>query len=270
MKYCAIASGSNGNCYYVAKDDSAILIDAGINSKHIHLRMYNLGLLPTQIKAIFITHEHSDHIIGLSVFAKKYNLPVYITKGSYDGTRLHLPSHLVHIISPDEVVEIGGLKVYGIPKFHDAKEPCSFLVSDGTYNIGVLTDIGRPCENVQHVIQHSDVLLLESNYDEEMLRTGRYSYFLKNRISSGWGHLSNRVAVELFNAYKTDRLKHLILTHLSGENNTVDLVQQTFEPHCERIQLHVATRYQETELFDLKLVLENHVTTFSIPSALSS
>jgi phosphoribosyl 1,2-cyclic phosphodiesterase len=123
---------------------------------------------------------------------------------------------------------------------------------------------------VQHVIQHSDVLLLESNYDEEMLRTGRYSYFLKNRISSGWGHLSNRVAVELFNAYKTDRLKHLILTHLSGENNTVDLVQQTFEPHCERIQLHVATRYQETELFDLKLVLENHVASFSILSALSS
>lgn len=270
MKYCAIASGSNGNCYYVAKDDSAILIDAGINSKHMHLRMYNLGILPTQIKAIFITHEHSDHTRGLSVFAKKYNLPVYITKGSYDGTRLHLPSHLVHIISPNQVVEIGGLKVYGIPKYHDAKEPCSFLVSDGTYNIGVLTDIGRPCENVQHVIQHSDVLLLESNYDEEMLRTGRYSYFLKNRISSGWGHLSNRVAVELFNAYKTDRLKHLILTHLSGENNTVDLVQQTFEPHCERIQLHVATRYQETELFDLKLVLENHVASFSILSALSS
>lgn len=270
MKYCAIASGSNGNCYYVAKDDSAILIDAGINSKHIHLRMYNLGILPTQIKAIFITHEHSDHIRGLSVFAKKYNLPVYITKGSYEGTRLQLPSHLVHIINHDEVVEIGGLKVYGIPKYHDAKEPCSFLVSDGTYNIGILTDIGRPCENVQHVIQHSDVLLLESNYDEDMLRIGRYSYFLKNRISSGWGHLSNRVAVELFNAHKTKRLKHLILTHLSGENNTVDLVQQTFEPHCEHIKLHVATRYQETELFDLKHVLEQHLAAFSMPVALSS
>jgi len=103
-----------------------------------------------------------------------------------------------------------------------------------------------------------------------MLRTGRYSYFLKNRISSGWGHLSNRMAVELFNAYKTDRLKHLILTHLSGENNTVDLVQQTFEPHCERIQLHVATRYQETELFDLMHILKEHLAPFPIASALSS
>jgi len=251
MKYCAIASGSNGNCYYIAKGDTAILVDAGINNKHIHLRMHNLGIIPTQIKAVFITHEHTDHIRGLSVFVKKYNIPVYITQGSYDGTRLHLPGHLVHIITPDAVTEIGEMKIYGIPKYHDAKEPCSFLISDGTHNIGVLTDIGRPCSNVQHVIKHADVLLLESNFDEEMLRNGRYSYFLKNRISSGWGHLSNAVALELFNKYRTARLKHLILTHLSGENNTVELVHETFRTHCEDILLSVDTRYEETEIFDV-------------------
>ena len=251
MKYCAIASGSNGNCYYVAKGDTAILIDAGINSKHIHLRMYNLGILPTQIKAVFITHEHSDHIRGLSVFVKKYNIPVYITNGSYEGTRLHLPSHLVHIIAPDAVTEIGDMKIYGIPKYHDAKEPCSFLVSDGAHNIGILTDIGRPCKNVEHVIKHVDVLLLESNFDEEMLKNGRYSYFLKNRISSGWGHLSSTVALDLFNTHRTSRLKHLMLTHLSGENNSVELVHETFRSHCEDILLSVATRYEETEVFDV-------------------
>ncbi|UIR56065.1 MBL fold metallo-hydrolase [Sphingobacterium sp. SRCM116780] len=251
MKYCAIASGSNGNCYYISKGDSAILIDAGINSKHIHLRMDNVGILPTQIKAVFITHEHTDHIRGLSVFVKKYNIPVYITKGSYEGTRLHLPPHLVHIIAPDAVTEIGTLRIYGIPKYHDAKEPCSFLVSDGSHNIAVLTDIGRPCKNVQHVIKHADVLLLESNYDEEMLRNGRYSYFLKNRISSGWGHLSNTIALELFNTHRSSRLKHLVLTHLSGENNTVELVHAAFEPHCQQIILSVATRYKETELFSM-------------------
>lgn len=253
MKYCAIASGSNGNCYYISKADSAILIDAGINSKHIHLRMSNLGILPTHVKAIFITHEHSDHIRGLSVFAKKYDLPVYITQGSYDGSRLHLPAHLVHIIKSDSVTQIGELTVYGIPKFHDAKEPCSFLVSDGKHNIGVLTDIGRPCENVQHVIQHVDVLLLESNYDEEMLKNGRYSYFLKNRISSGWGHISNKVALDLFTNYRTDRLKHLMLTHLSGENNSVELVEQTFAEACRSIKYSIATRYQETEIFEIEM-----------------
>lgn len=252
MKYCAIASGSNGNCYYVAKGDTAILVDAGINSKHIHLRMFNLGIDPSQIQAVFITHEHTDHIRGLSVFVKKYNIPVYITEGSYDGTRLHLPSHLVHLIAPDAVTEIGELKIYGIPKYHDAKEPCSFLISDGTHNIGVLTDIGRPCKNVEHVIKHSDVLLLESNFDEEMLKNGRYSYFLKNRISSGWGHLSNRIALELFNSHRTPRLRHLMLTHLSGENNSVELVYDTFKPFCDDILLSVATRYEETAIFDVR------------------
>ncbi|QQT27422.1 MBL fold metallo-hydrolase [Sphingobacterium spiritivorum] len=255
MKYSAIASGSNGNCYYVAKNDSAILVDAGINSKHIHLRMGNLGIQPDTIKAIFITHEHTDHIRGLSVFSKKYNLPVYITEGSYRGSRLHLPSHMVHVIKPDDKVEIGELTVYGIPKYHDAKEPCSFLVSDGEYNIGILTDIGRACDNVRYVIQHADILLLESNYDEEMLRTGRYSYYLKNRISSGWGHISNTVSLEIFNNCRSSRLKHLILTHLSGENNSVELVEQTFAPYCAEIKLSVATRSAETELFDLHALL---------------
>ncbi|AIM38918.1 beta-lactamase [Sphingobacterium sp. ML3W] len=251
MKYCAIASGSNGNCYYIAKGETAILVDAGINNKHIHLRMFNLGIDPTKIKAVFITHEHTDHIRGLSVFVKKYDIPVYITEGSYEGTRLHLPAHLVHYIDADTVTTVGEMKIYGIPKYHDAKEPCSFLISDGTYNIGVLTDIGRPCKNVQHVIKHSDVLLLESNFDEDMLKNGRYSYFLKNRISSGWGHLSNTVALDLFINHRSPRLKHLMLTHLSGENNTVEIVHDTFRPHCEDIFLSVATRFEETEIFDI-------------------
>lgn len=250
VKYCAIASGSNGNCYYIQKNKSAILIDVGINSKHVHLRFENLGLDPTVVKAIFITHEHTDHIKGLSVFAKKYQIPVYITKGSYEGSRLHLPQHLVHFIHPQSVTQIDEMTVYGIPKYHDAKEPCSFVVSDGEFNIGVLTDIGRICENVQHVIQHVDVLLLEANYDEEMLWKGRYSLFLKNRISGGWGHLSNQLALQLFSENKTDRIKHLMLTHLSGENNSIELVYHTFEQFADQLCLTIATREQETELFD--------------------
>lgn len=254
MKYCSIASGSNGNCYYVAEGDDVILVDVGINAKHVELRMQNLGIEPSSIKAIFITHEHTDHIRGLSVFSKRHQIPVYITSGSYKGSRLHLPEELVQIIAADAKVRIGNLSIMGIPKYHDAKEPCSFVVTDGKLNISILTDIGRGCDNVKHVIQHSDVLLLESNYDEDMLRTGRYSYFLKNRISSGWGHISNKTALELFLEHKSARLKHLILGHLSGENNTIAIVENTFKQYCDSLHLSIATRDRETEVFDTDIL----------------
>ena len=249
MRYCSIASGSNGNCYYLAKGTDAVLIDIGLNTKHILIRMERLGINPKSIKAIFITHEHTDHIRGLSVFSKRFQIPVYITKGSYEGSRLHMPEHLVHIIQPDQRVQIGGLTVMGIPKYHDAKEPCSFVVTDGQVNVSILTDLGRGCANVKHVITHSDVLLLESNFDEDMLQNGRYSYFLKNRIRGGWGHISNATALQLFLENRTARLKHLILGHLSGENNTVELVDSVFRAHCHEIQLSIATRTEETPMF---------------------
>lgn len=257
MRYCSIASGSNGNCYYVAQGEDAVLIDVGINTKHVELRMQRLGIDPASIKAIFITHEHTDHIRGLSVFCKRYKIPVYITAGSYKGSRLHLPEELVHIIPPNAKTRIGDLYVMGIPKYHDAKEPCSFVVSDGKINVAILTDLGRGCANVQYVIKHSDVLLLESNFDEEMLERGRYSYYLKNRIRSGWGHISNHTALQLFLEHRTSRLKHLILGHLSAENNTVEKVWQTFEPHCDNTKLSIASRHEETELFDFEEVSQS-------------
>lgn len=268
IRYAALASGSNGNSYYIAKGNTSILIDAGINSKHLHLRMASLGINPASINAIFITHEHTDHISGLSVFLKRYQIPVYLTEGTYVSSRLQLPNYLVNFIKPNSVINLADFSVYGIPKYHDAQEPCSFLVSDGELNISVLTDLGRICDNVKKAIRIADILFLEANYDEEMLLTGRYPYHLKNRIKGGWGHLSNKISLEAFIENKSDRLKHLILGHLSGENNSVELVEQVFEPHCQEFKMSVAKRTESTPLFEISkpVQTEIYVEEFSYQS----
>lgn len=259
IRYAALASGSNGNSYYIAKGNTAVLIDAGINNKHLHLRMAALGINPATISAIFVTHEHTDHISGLAVFVKRYQIPVYLTQGTYQSSRLQLPDYLLNFITPNSVINLEDLSVYGIPKYHDAQEPCSFLVSDGQINISVLTDLGRICDNVKKAIRIADILFLEANYDEQMLLTGRYPYHLKNRIKGGWGHISNSLSLEAFLQNKTDRLKHLILGHLSGENNTVDLVESLFQPHCSEIKLSVAKRTESTSLFEIAKQIQAEV-----------
>jgi phosphoribosyl 1,2-cyclic phosphodiesterase len=248
----SLNSGSNGNCYYVGNQREAVLVDVGLSCREIEKRMLRLGLSMQKVKAIFISHEHSDHIKGLPLIAKKYQLPVYITPGTLKNGRLLLENHLVKPLRGYEPVQIGELTVTAFPKFHDAAEPHSFIVSCQNVKVGVFTDIGCPCENLVSHFKQCHAAFLEANYDEQMLSQGNYPYHLKRRISGGYGHLSNRQALELFKAHKPAYMSHLLLAHLSKDNNCPDLARNMFTPHAGSTQVIVASRYEETPVYTIK------------------
>ncbi|NLR82198.1 MBL fold metallo-hydrolase [Chitinophaga eiseniae] len=245
----SLNSGSNGNCYYIGNDSEAVLIDAGISCRETEKRMTRLGLSMKKVKAIFISHEHSDHIRGVEVLAKKYRLPVYITPGTLTHGGLSIDAQLVVDFNPYEAIPVGNLSVTAFPKHHDASEPHSFVVSGNAVTIGIFTDIGAPCEHIVRHFQQCNAAFLEANYDEEMLEKGRYPYYLKNRIRGGKGHLSNRQALEIFTTHRPAFMSHLLLSHLSRDNNSPDLVQALFDEHANGTQIIVASRYQETAVF---------------------
>lgn len=245
----SLNSGSNGNCYYIGNDRDAVLVDAGISRRETDKRLKRLGLSLKQIKAIFITHEHGDHIHGITGISRKHDIPVYITERTLHQSGLPLRDELVRIVRPYEDVQVGCITVKGFPKLHDACDPMSFLVSCDGVNVGVFTDIGYPCDHVRRHFAECHAAFLETNYDEEMLELGRYPWPLKNRIRGGYGHLSNKQALRFFQENRPHFMSHLFLSHLSRDNNSPDLAKELFEKVAGRTKIVVAGRYQETELY---------------------
>lgn len=245
----SIASGSNGNCYYVGNSREAVLIDAGISCRQIETRMKRLGLSLLNVKALFVSHEHSDHIQGLSVLSSKWNIPVYITDATRRNGRFSLVSHLVRSFRCGETISIGDLCVIPFAKAHDAADPHSFVVSYKEIRVGVFTDIGTPCSSLISHFSACHAAFLESNYDEELLASGSYPYYLKTRIRGGKGHLSNRQALELFRNHKPGYMSHLLLSHLSKENNCPKLVENLFREHAGDTEIIVASRYEESPVY---------------------
>lgn len=249
---CSIASGSNGNCYYIGNEEEAILVDAGISCRETERRMARQGLSMQQVKAVFISHEHTDHIKGLSVLANKYQLPVYLTQGTRHACRLAIPERLLFTLRDLQTIQVGGLRVIPFAKYHDASEPHSFVIRDGEVSVGVFTDIGKVCDRIVRYFSACNAVFLESNYDEEMLMNGRYPYFLKHRIRGGYGHLSNMQAFELFMQHRSPGLTHLFLSHLSRDNNDPELVARLFSSHCGDTEIIIAGRYAETPLYHIR------------------
>lgn len=247
----SLNSGSNGNCYYIGNQDEAVLIDAGLSCRETEKRMKRLDLDIRKVKAIFISHEHGDHIRGVAVLAGKYDLPVYITPDTLRHSRLLLKPEQVLPFKSFEPVAIGNLNVIPFPKYHDAADAHSFVVEGNDVRIGVFTDIGRVCDHLNFYFRQCHAAFLEANYDETMLQNGRYPHHLKNRISSGNGHLSNHQAFELFVSGRTPQLSHLFLSHLSADNNDPDLARALFQSECCTTEIIVASRYQETRLYHI-------------------
>lgn len=245
----SLNSGSNGNCYYVGNQQEAVLVDAGISCRETETRMKRLGLSLSTVKAIFVSHEHTDHVRGIPVLAQKYQIPVYITPPTLRGCRFRIQKQLLHSFTAHEPVSIGGLQVTAFPKLHDASEPHSFVVGYNDIRVGVFTDIGAPCAQLTHHFRQCHAAFLEANYDPEMLEMGRYPYYLKNRIRGGQGHLSNAQAVEFFSAHRPSHMTHLILSHLSKDNNCPKLVHRLFRQHANGVEVIVASRYEETAVY---------------------
>ncbi len=258
LYFSSLNSGSNGNCYYVGTKTDAVLIDVGLSCRETEKRMQKLGLPMKTVKAIFVSHEHGDHIKGVSTLGNKHNIPVYITAKTAKNGPI-LISHISKTFTAGKSVVIGDLVINPFIKSHDAADPHSFTISYNEITVGVFTDIGTVCEEVIKHFKLCHAVFLEANYDAMMLENGKYPLHLKNRIRGGEGHLSNKEALDLFNNHRSPFLSHLLLSHLSKENNSPEMVETLFKQHANGVIIAVASRYQQTDMFSIGTNINNQL-----------
>lgn len=229
IKFCNLYSGSSGNSTYIEYNDTKILVDAGVSMQKLVKGLSTLNVSIEEIDGILITHEHSDHVKGLASLSKKYNTPIYATEKTWNQmSLLKLPEYNHVLFNANEDFELGELRIHPFSIPHDAVDPCAFNITAGDKKITIATDIGHITNGVYERLLGSDVLLLESNYDSNTLSYSRYPYFLKRRIASDVGHLSNEMASKVIKKlYDESGLSNIILGHLSKENNFPELAYQT-------------------------------------------
>lgn len=238
MRVTSFASGSSGNCVFVGSNSTHILIDAGISGKKIEQQLQQLELTGKDVSGILITHEHTDHISGIGVMARRYKIPIYTTEGTKKailskkslGT---LEEEWIQCIEPDEPFQIGDLMIQASSTWHDAADPVCYTVSCDNKKVAVATDLGDYSEELVKNLQNSNVLYIEANHDIRMLELGPYPYDLKVRILGKYGHLSNERAGQFIEKLWNDKLEHIFLGHLSKENNYEALAYETVKLELE-------------------------------------
>lgn len=263
MRLCSIASGSSGNCIYAGTDTTHLLVDVGISGKRTEAGLKELGISMRDIDGILITHEHTDHIAGLGVLARKYGTPIYATDGTIRAIRQTrsvgvIPEELFHPIYADEKLVIKDMVCNPMRISHDAAEPVAYRLSHGRKRIAIVTDLGTYNDYTVESLRGMDALLLEANHDIHMLQVGPYPYSLKQRILGDRGHLSNERAGQLLCSLLHDKLQAVVLGHLSKENNIPELAYEAVRVEVTMEQgknldfpLYVASRNEVSKVIHI-------------------
>lgn len=261
MRLCSIASGSSGNCIYAGSDSTHILVDVGISGKRTEEGLNALDLSMRDIDGIFITHEHTDHIAGLGVLARKYETPIYATRGTIEAIRNTssvgiIPKELFHPIQADEKIIVKDIVCNPMKISHDAAEPVAYRISHGRKRIGIVTDLGNYNDYTVESLKGMDALLLEANHDVNMLQVGPYPYYLKQRILGDKGHLSNERAGQLLCRLLHDKLQAVVLGHLSKENNLPELAYEAV-----RVEVTMADTEYKISDFPMQVAKRSEISS---------
>lgn len=255
MKFCVLGSGSKGNSTYVESNGVRLLIDAGLSAKCIEERLEQIGIPPSTIDAMIITHEHSDHINGVRVFQKRYGCPIYMTDATFKKcppqTRAEVKACFYKV---EKAIKFDGVEIQPFAVSHDAVEPVALVIEARGKRLGIATDLGYPTQLVRHKLKGMDALVIESNHDVRMLMAGPYPWEVKERIKSREGHLSNSQTAELLAEIVHSNLKTVVLAHLSETNNTPETALESAMSAIksyDKIKLVVSAQHRCTELFSI-------------------
>lgn len=240
FRICSLASGSSGNSVYIGNESTHLLVDIGISKKRAKEALETIHVDPTSLSGIFITHEHADHISGLGVMTRGYKVPIYTTKKTWDVLQKKnslgkIDESLVRFIKADEPFFIDEIEIMPFRSYHDAIDPMCFSFTYRESKIGFATDLGVYDDYITEHLSGSNILYLEANHDIKMLEAGPYPYYLKQRILSNLGHLSNDASSQLIEEVYHEELYHIILAHLSHENNHPDIAYITAERMIEKL-----------------------------------
>lgn len=233
MRFCSLGSGSSGNATLVEHYETGIatrvLLDCGLPLKHLAERLAHKGLTMVDIDAVFITHEHSDHVGSVQQFVAQHPVPIWMSRGTYHSIGRPRIGPSLNFAQCGDAIAIGSLSLHPFIVPHDAKEPLQVIVASGTHKLGLLTDLGHVSRHVVNQLSNLDALILECNHDPESLRSSKYPAFLKQRISGDYGHLSNEQAATCLALIAHAGLRHVVAAHLSEQNNHADWVRRDLD-----------------------------------------